>query len=92
MRPYNTSGESYYFSQCQARVGMYMAKREFYVVITKGEDGCLIGEAPQLRSCYNQGDTVDELIKNMRETIKYCLEEDDLDDRSEFIGVYKIEV
>ena len=53
-----------------------MAKREFYVVITKDEDGCLIGEAPQLTSCINQGDTLDDLMSNMRETIEYCLEDD----------------
>ena len=69
-----------------------MAKSEFYVVITRDEDGCLVGEAPQLRKCFNQGDTLDDLMKNMRESIKYCLKEDDLDDRSEFVGVYKIEV
>ncbi len=69
-----------------------MAKREFYVVITKGEDGWLIGEAPQLRGCYNQGKTLDDLMKNMRKTIQACLEHDDLDDHSEFIGVQKIEI
>ena len=69
-----------------------MSKREFYIVITRDEDGCLIGEVPQLRKCFNQGDTLDDLMQNMRESIKYCLKEDDLDDRSEFVGVYKIEV
>ena len=69
-----------------------MEKREFYIIVTKDEDGFLVGEAPQLRGCYNQGKTLDELMKNMRKTIEYCLEDDDLDDRSQFIGVHKIEV
>ena len=69
-----------------------MAKREFYVVITKGEDGYLIGEAPQLRGCYNRGKTLDELMENMHKSIEYCLEDDDLEDHSEFLGVQKIEV
>ena len=64
-----------------------MAKREFYVVVTTGEDGYFIGEVTQIKSCFNQGDTVAELIENMRETIQYCLEEFGICDRSEFVGV-----
>ena len=69
-----------------------MAEREFYVAITKGEDGYLIGEAPQLRGCYNRGKTLDELMENMHKSIEYCLEDDDLEDHSQFLGVQKIEV
>ena len=69
-----------------------MASREFYIVITRGQDGYLSGEAPQLRNCYNQGETLDELMKNMRETIESCLKDDDLDNNAQFIGVYRIEV
>ena len=64
-----------------------MAKREFYVVVTKGEDGYFIGEVTQLKSCFNQGDTVDELMENMRETIQVCLEEFGIRDQSEFVEV-----
>ena len=69
-----------------------MAKHEFYVVITKGEDGYLLGEAPQLRGCYNQDKTLDELMENMSKSIEFCLEDDDLDDHSEFLGVQKMDV
>lgn len=69
-----------------------MGQREFYIVITRGEDGYFIGDAPQLRGCINQGKTLDELMRNMRETIKFCLEDDDLEINSEFLGVQKIEV
>jgi predicted RNase H-like HicB family nuclease len=30
---------------------------------------------PQLKACYSQGDTVDELMRNIREVIEMCLEE-----------------
>lgn len=46
---------------------------EFYVVIERDEDGKYIGEVPQLRGCYSQGDTLDELMENMREVIELCL-------------------
>ena len=50
-------------------------KREYYVVIERDEDGYYVGEAPQLRACYSQGRTLDELMTNIKEVIELCLEE-----------------
>jgi predicted RNase H-like HicB family nuclease len=50
-------------------------KREFYVLIERDEDGFFVGEVPQLRGCYTQGRTLDELLKNIQEVIELCLEE-----------------
>ena len=52
-----------------------MATRGFYVVIEKDEDGCFVGEVPQLRGCYAQGKTLDELMVNIEEVIELCLED-----------------
>ena len=52
-----------------------MKGKEFYVVIERDEDGIYIGEVPQLRACYSQGETIDELMLNMREVIEMYLEE-----------------
>jgi predicted RNase H-like HicB family nuclease len=49
--------------------------REFYVVIEKDEDGFFVGEVPQLKACYSQGKTVDELMANMQEVVALALEE-----------------
>ena len=43
-----------------------MRNKEFYVVIERDEDGVHIGELPQLKACYSQGETIDELMQNMR--------------------------
>ena len=62
-----------------------MANCEFYVVIEKDEDGFSVGEVPQLRSCYTQGKTLDELMVNIKEVIELCLEDEgdvDLPDSS----------
>ena len=69
-----------------------MSNREFYVVIGKGEDGSLVGEAPQLRECFGSGKSLDELTENMHKSIQSCLADDDLDNRAEFVGVYKVVV
>lgn len=46
---------------------MNAARREFYVIIERDEDGYYVGEATQLRACYSQGRTLDELMANMYE-------------------------
>lgn len=69
-------------------------KQEFYVVIEKDEDGYYIGEVPQLQACYAQGETIDELMENMKEVIEMCLEELEENNNSininEFVGVQKV--
>jgi predicted RNase H-like HicB family nuclease len=54
-----------------------MPAKEFYVVIERDEDGLYVGEVPQLKACYSQGETIDELRVNIREVVEMCLEEDE---------------
>jgi predicted RNase H-like HicB family nuclease len=54
-----------------------MPAKEFYVVIERDEDGLYVGEVPQLKACYSQGETIDELMVNIREVVEMCLEEDE---------------
>ncbi|BBD65228.1 hypothetical protein NIES4072_11030 [Nostoc commune NIES-4072] len=49
--------------------------REFYVIIERDEDGYYVGEVPQLKACYSQGETIDELMANMKQVIELCLED-----------------
>ena len=71
---------------------MSITPREFYVMIERDEDGLFVGEVPQLRACYSQGRTIDELMSNMREVIALCLEEAEDDIANEFVGVQKVSV
>jgi len=67
-------------------------RREFYVVVERDEDGFFVGEVPQLRGCYTQGRTMDELLDNIKEVIQLCLEEDPevAEELPEFVGVQKV--
>jgi len=65
-------------------------KREFYMIVEQDEDGFFIGEIPQLKACYSQGQTLDELRENIKEVIEMCLEEEEFETTSEFIGVQKV--
>ncbi|WP_026102921.1 type II toxin-antitoxin system HicB family antitoxin [Pleurocapsa sp. PCC 7319] len=67
-----------------------MTKKEFYVLIERDEDGYYVGEVPQLKACYSQGETIDELIENMKEVIELCIEESSEESSSEFVGIQKI--
>jgi len=64
--------------------------REFYVIIERDEDGYYVGEVPQLRACYSQGRTLDELMVNIREVIELCLEEEDEETLPKFVGLQKV--
>lgn len=67
-----------------------MNQQDFYVIIERDEDGMYIGEVPQLQACYSQGETIDQLMANMREVIALCLEEMAELPTSEFIGVQRV--
>ncbi len=66
--------------------------REFYVIIERDEDGYYVGEVPQLKGCYSQGKSLDELMENIKEVIELCLEEQDVNDVPQFVGIQKVEL
>ena len=74
-------------------MGSRFPPREFYVVVEKDEDGYYVGEVPQLRACYAQGRTLDELLQNIREVILLALEDQELaEPLPEFVWVQKVYV
>jgi len=70
-----------------------MNKKQFYVIIEQDEDGIYVCEVPQLRACYSQGKTIDELLSNIREVIEMCLEEIEEETKfSQFVGIQTISI
>lgn len=69
---------------------MSVNQKEFYVIIERDEDGYFVGEVPQLKACYSQGETIDELMSNIKEVIELCLEEQEETVFLEFVGVQKV--
>jgi predicted RNase H-like HicB family nuclease len=49
-----------------------------------------IGKVPQLRACYSQGRTLDELMANIEKVVELCLEEQDEEPQLEFVGFQKV--
>jgi predicted RNase H-like HicB family nuclease len=46
------------------------------VAITKGEDGYFVARCPSLKSCWSQGKTRNDVLRNIREAIELYLEPD----------------
>jgi predicted RNase H-like HicB family nuclease len=46
---------------------------ELKVVVHKAEEGGFWAEVPAIPGCASQGDTMDELLANVREAVKGCL-------------------
>jgi len=69
--------------------------KNFTVLIEKGEDGYYIGSVLELKGCHSQGETIDELLSNIKEAIELYLEvkgEKTEDYTTEIIGIQKVSV
>ena len=47
---------------------------ELKVVLERGEDGFTVAHCPSLKSCWSQGRTREEALRNLREAIELYLE------------------
>ena len=47
---------------------------KFAVVVEKDEDGYYVASVPELPGCHTQGDTLEELMGNVKEAIELYLE------------------
>jgi predicted RNase H-like HicB family nuclease len=65
----------------------------YTVYIEQDEDGVFIGSIPSVPSCYAQGDTQEEMLKNLREVLKLCLRNADSNlDKTKFVGIHNLEI
>ena len=44
------------------------------VILERGEDGYIVAHCPALKSCWSQGKTRNEALRNIREAIELYLE------------------
>ncbi len=44
------------------------------VLIERDSNGMYVGTVPNLRSCYTQGATLEELYTNLREVVALCID------------------
>ena len=59
-------------------------------IIQQDEDGIYVGKILELRGCLTQGRTKKELLENLKDAAKLCLEVKNDLDLNKFIGTEKI--
>jgi predicted RNase H-like HicB family nuclease len=59
------------------------------VILERGQDGYVVAHCPSLKSCWSQGKTREEALRNIREAIQLYLEPQPgqlpLDDKAEVV-------
>ena len=68
--------------------------KNFTAIIEQDEDGVYVGRIPSLKGCVSQGDTIDELIINLKDAVNLYLETQKGEELefSKFIGTQQIEI
>ncbi len=69
----------------------------FHVIIEQDHAGWYLAECPALKSCYAQGNTYEETVKNITDAMTKCLQElkakrQPVPDQLEIISIRWIEV
>lgn len=67
---------------------------EFTAFIEQDEDGVYIGSVPSIPGCHAQGDTQEELLKNLSDVIRLCLRNIDSSEiqKHRFVGIQNLEL
>jgi predicted RNase H-like HicB family nuclease len=66
--------------------------KNYTVYIEQDEDGVFVGSVPTIPGCYTQGNTLDELLLNLKEVLTLCVRNQDTSEQSRFVGVQNIEI
>jgi predicted RNase H-like HicB family nuclease len=67
-----------------------MAK-QFDVVVERDSEGYFVASVPSLAGCHTQAQSLDELMRRIREAIELCLEvEDGKVEQLDFIGDQRV--
>lgn len=67
--------------------------QSYTAVIEKDPDtGLLVGYVPGFAGAHSQGETMEELVANLREVIAMLLEDGEPDLQTEFVGIQSIQV
>ena len=71
-----------------------MKNISFTVYIERDEDGVFVGSIPAIPSCYAEGKTQREMLKNLQQVLKLCLRNTNIKEvgKTKFVGIQNLEV
>lgn len=66
---------------------------DFNVFIEQDEDGIYLAKVPEIKGCYTQGKTLQEVLERIKEAIEVCLEADKEEvNPMKFVGIQRVQV
>ena len=67
---------------------------EYDVIIEQDEDGVYVAHVPELPGCHTEGDTIEEVLANIKEAIELYVEhvKSDVKSKMKLIAVHKVAV
>lgn len=71
-----------------------MKSLHFTAYIERDEDGVFIGSIPSIPSCYAQGKTQEEMLKNLHKVLRLCLRnaKPESFENTKFVGIQSLEI
>lgn len=64
----------------------------FPILIELDEDDIYIVSCPNFKGCHSYGKTVEEAMKNIKEVIELCLDEEPVIMQNKFVGFRELEL
>jgi len=66
---------------------------KYNILIEKGADGIYVGSVPSLPGCHSDGETIDDLLSNLKEAILLWEEVNSSKfEKLEFVGIQSLEI
>src|SRR3990167_3031138 len=81
-------------TQYSKNIIVIMKNTNFTVYIDQDEDGIFVGSIPSVPSCYAEGKTQKEMLKNLQQVLRLCLRNADVKSMSKtrFVGIQNVEI
>ena len=69
-----------------------MKIHNYTVYIEKDEDGVYVGSIPTLAGCHAEGNTIVEMLRELKKVVKLCERNSNFSGKMEFVGIQNLEI
>jgi predicted RNase H-like HicB family nuclease len=69
-----------------------MKINNYTVYIEKDEDGIYVGSVPALSGCHAEGNTIAEMLRELKSVVKLCERNLDAPNKMQFVGIQNLEI
>ena len=69
-----------------------MKSKHYPIIIEQDVDGVFIVTCPVFKGCRSYGFTIDEAIEHITEAIGACMEDSEVEDYTQFVGIRDVEI